>query len=48
MEKEEFKNLAQVFNLFTEEYDLSLEQNIASLDLSIKQDILNQFSPTVV
>jgi hypothetical protein len=40
--KEEFKNLAAAFNIFTEEYDLCLDQNIASLDLSIKQGYIDE------
>lgn len=36
-----FKNLAAAFNIFTEEYDLSIDQNVASLDLSIQQGYID-------
>ena len=39
--QEYYKNLETACNIFTEEYDLSLDQNIASLDLSIKQGYIN-------
>ncbi len=40
--KNTFKNLAATFAIFTEEYDLSLDQNIASLDLSIEQGYIDK------
>ena len=39
--EESFENLAAAFNIFTEEYDLSIDQNIASLDLSIQQGYID-------
>lgn len=41
MTNNSFKNLAAAFNIFTEEYDLSLDQNIDSLDSSIKQGYID-------
>lgn len=38
-----YKNLAATCKIFTEEYDLSIEQNIASLDLSIKQGYIDYY-----
>ena|SRR6185312_1427008 len=40
--EERFKNLAAAFNIFTEEYDLSIDQNLGSLDLSIKQGYIDK------
>lgn len=37
-----FKNLAAALAIFTEEYDLSIDQNIASLDSSIEQGYIDK------
>jgi len=41
MMEEKYRNLAAACNIFTEEYDLSVDQNISSLDLSIKQGYID-------
>ncbi|MEQ9425854.1 MAG: hypothetical protein RJQ09_15625 [Cyclobacteriaceae bacterium] len=40
--KDRFKNLAATFSIFTDEFDLSLDQNLGSLDLSIQQGHINK------
>ncbi|NVK83698.1 MAG: hypothetical protein HWE21_05220 [Cytophagia bacterium] len=36
-----FKNLKSTLNLFSEEYDLTLDQNLGSLELSIKEGYID-------
>jgi hypothetical protein len=40
--EERFKNMAATFRLFSEEFDLSHDQNLGSLDLSIKQGLIDK------
>lgn len=37
-----FDNLRVVFNIFSEEYDLTLDQNLGSLELSIKEGYIDE------
>ena len=39
---EKFDNLAAAINIFSEEYDLSLDQNLRSLDLSVQQGYIDK------
>ena len=40
--KKTFENLAATLSIFTEELDLSLDQNISSLDMSIQQGYIDK------